>query len=83
MLGPSFKEGKQLSEQGTLDLPLPDDNGEDMAIICDILPSPQQLVQTPRGQKARGHIYSRRQVQLRTGVGTDRRALGQGTQRGL
>ncbi|PPJ57385.1 hypothetical protein CBER1_01434 [Cercospora berteroae] len=37
MLGPNFKEGKKLSELGTLDLPLPDDDGADMMIICNIL----------------------------------------------
>ncbi|CAK1360128.1 hypothetical protein CB0940_06230 [Cercospora beticola] len=37
MLGPDFKEGKRLSKHGSLNLPLPDDDGEDMTIICNIL----------------------------------------------
>lgn len=37
MFGPHFKEGKKLSEQGTLDLPLPDDDGETMETICHAL----------------------------------------------
>ncbi|KAI5356930.1 hypothetical protein Slin14017_G125900 [Septoria linicola] len=37
MLGPNFKEGKQLSGCGTLHLPLPDDDGAQMAIICNTI----------------------------------------------
>ncbi|USW55710.1 Putative SKP1/BTB/POZ domain superfamily protein [Septoria linicola] len=37
MLGPNFKEDKQLSGCGTLHLPLPDDDGAQMAIICNTI----------------------------------------------
>lgn len=37
MLSNRFKEGNQLASASTVEIPLPDDNAEDMQIICNVI----------------------------------------------
>lgn len=37
MLGPSFKEGYQLSQPGLIEVPLPEDNAEAMQIVFNVI----------------------------------------------